>query len=487
CVDEPIGYRCECLAGYSGDGVECTDVDECETGADACAADAACTNTPGGYTCACAAGFAGDGVTCADLDECETGADDCSADATCTNLPGSYACACNAGFTGDGVTCADVDECDLGTDNCSEDATCANTAGSFTCTCDPGFAGNGVICSASCGDGLTTDPEECDDANEQAADGCSTCVLDPGFRCVGTPSVCASVCGDGLVVGDEDCDDGNSAELDGCTTACALECGDGAVNGLEAVTIEYLAADCFGLLLAVNGRDPIALPPGGCEDLCSPTIQTVEVTEPAFLSSFRHGDNTLAVTSYLTTLFGEEVYDYICAVEPQFCTYVGWVTLTARYRDIGSELVVAYDYEDGEDAELRNPDLCDAGAGIDAASTFPLPFIGVAGETCDDGNRESADGCSATCATECGNGVIDDAEQCDDGNGVSGDGCSASCFVEEMWSCRLQPSQCEIRPEYLTCQDRCGDLFGGACWCAPPCTEFGNCCDDFAEICGGDV
>jgi cysteine-rich repeat protein len=55
------------------------------------------------------------------------------------------------------------------------------------------------------------------------------------------------------------------------------------------------------------------------------------------------------------------------------------------------------------------------------------------GETCDDGNTESCDGCRADCSaveTGCGDGFICDDEECDDHNTSNGDGCSASCTVE---------------------------------------------------------
>ena len=57
-------------------------------------------------------------------------------------------------------------------------------------------------------------------------------------------------------------------------------------------------------------------------------------------------------------------------------------------------------------------------------------------EQCDDGNKTSGDGCSATCQNEspsnpiCGNGTLETGEQCDDGNTTSGDGCSATCQNE---------------------------------------------------------
>jgi len=61
------------------------------------------------------------------------------------------------------------------------------------------------------------------------------------------------------------------------------------------------------------------------------------------------------------------------------------------------------------------------------------------GEACDDGNTESADGCSADCYSKeiCGNNYVDVAlnEQCDDGNAESGDGCDAQCQMEANPTC----------------------------------------------------
>lgn len=83
------------------------------------------------------------------------------------------------------------------------------------------------------------------------------------------------------------------------------------------------------------------------------------------------------------------------------------------------------------------------------------------GEGCDDGNRTSRDGCSASCKVEtgwgclgspsscqklCGNGRIDARETCDDSNAIAGDGCNKSCKVESGWTCTGEPSQCERRP-----------------------------------------
>ncbi|EYF05541.1 DUF4215 domain-containing protein [Chondromyces apiculatus] len=56
-------------------------------------------------------------------------------------------------------------------------------------------------------------------------------------------------------------------------------------------------------------------------------------------------------------------------------------------------------------------------------------------EQCDDGNTNSGDGCSATCASEtarCGDGNIGPGEECDDSNTVAGDGCSPTCQIDEI-------------------------------------------------------
>ncbi|XP_072022656.1 thrombospondin-1-like [Amphiura filiformis] len=45
------------------------DIDECALSTDNCDANAACTNTVGSFTCACDAGYSGDGIICTDIDE----------------------------------------------------------------------------------------------------------------------------------------------------------------------------------------------------------------------------------------------------------------------------------------------------------------------------------------------------------------------------------------------------------------------------------
>ena len=57
CVNYASFGRCECAAGYTGDGFTCSDVNECLSGKAKCDPNAICQNTIGSHTCTCPAGF----------------------------------------------------------------------------------------------------------------------------------------------------------------------------------------------------------------------------------------------------------------------------------------------------------------------------------------------------------------------------------------------------------------------------------------------
>jgi cysteine-rich repeat protein len=120
------------------------------------------------------------------------------------------------------------------------------------------------------------------------------------------------------------------------------------------------------------------------------------------------------------------------------------------------------------------------GQALSAARSVTIRVIAVCGdglvygdEQCDDGNTQSGDGCSSTCALEpgwvcnasgqgctqtCGNGALDPNEACDDGNVSDADGCSVNCQLEDGWTCTTRPNG-----TINACAAICGDglVLGG--------------------------
>jgi cysteine-rich repeat protein len=102
-------------------------------------------------------------------------------------------------------------------------------------------------------------------------------------------------------------------------------------------------------------------------------------------------------------------------------------------------------------------------------------------EECDDGNQTDGDGCSSTCQSECGNGVLDAGEECDDGNNVAQDGCSEArdnevpsnylgCEIDPGYQCDNNgvapnpPSFCSIDTDsdgVIDAHDNCDDIPNG--------------------------
>jgi fibro-slime domain-containing protein len=85
--------------------------------------------------------------------------------------------------------------------------------------------------SSDCGNGMLDPGEQCDDRSNQGGDGCSsTCQIEPGWSCTGSPSVCArTVCGNGILEAGEVCDCGTDPTKlpTGCTGPNGLFNGDG--------------------------------------------------------------------------------------------------------------------------------------------------------------------------------------------------------------------------------------------------------------------
>lgn len=76
------------------------------------------------------------------------------------------------------------------------------------------------------------------------------------------------------------------------------------------------------------------------------------------------------------------------------------------------------------------------------------------GEECDDGNKNSGDGCSDCKVEKCGDGLLIGAEECDDGNTKSNDGCSAACKIERCGDGVVQSGE-ECDDGNLSTSDAC--------------------------------
>src|SRR5262245_23977263 len=71
-------------------------------------------------------------------------------------------------------------------------------------------------------------------------------------------------------------------------------------------------------------------------------------------------------------------------------------------------------------------------------STSSSGSSGPGGQDIADGGMDGSDGSAGLC----GDGKLAASESCDDGNLEDGDGCSATCTVEMGYNCVGQPAKC---------------------------------------------
>jgi cysteine-rich repeat protein len=97
----------------------------------------------------------------------------------------------------------------------------------------------------------------------------------------------------------------------------------------------------------------------------------------------------------------------------------------------GIAIALALLFACGGDDDGAPPPPADAGRPPDAGPPPPRCGNGIieAGESCDDGDADDTDLCTAMCrrTPHCGDGVTREGEVCDDGNRASGDGCASDC------------------------------------------------------------
>ncbi|XP_065179897.1 fibrillin-2-like [Sycon ciliatum] len=189
CVNTLGDYYCECKTGfmrsqdYSLHSRTCVDWDECD--AYQCSGLASCTNTYGSFHCgSCHHGYTGDGHNCTDIDECRDSAmNNCSSghgvgeNVMCFNIAGGFECRCARGYwlNPNKSSCVDIDECSAEM-ACEPYGSCTNTIGSYRCDCLDGAVQSGYQC---------VDRDECAE-EARFCDEKATCVnFFPGYTCDG--------------------------------------------------------------------------------------------------------------------------------------------------------------------------------------------------------------------------------------------------------------------------------------------------------------
>jgi len=204
CTASSESFSCSCQSGFSGDGLTCTDIDECLS-----INCPVCTNNLGSFYCSCPPGEYFDGNNCTAIDcssndpcvngscnatsnlcACDTGyggptcsinIDDCASDpcdrqhGTCVDGIGNYTCVCETGF--EGADCSqDINECESGMVYCDA---CSDTFGSYQCLCIPGRyqnSNNTQCLNISCASSPCKNGASCIEQN-----GTSICACAPGF------------------------------------------------------------------------------------------------------------------------------------------------------------------------------------------------------------------------------------------------------------------------------------------------------------------
>lgn len=338
------------------------------------------------------------------------------------------------------------------------------------------------VAAPICGDGYLSPglSEQCDDGDVATGDGCDDlCQVESGYACPGGGSCRAITCGDGYTDWpSESCEDGNTSPGDGCGSDCNVEPG-------------YLCD--FG---------PI---PAQCElraagDLCnnatvlSPALHSAEHTL-AGMTSDMLGCTGCPVTAWffvqqgageLSTIIVDAaafegdilLQDGACPRSDGGAGGPGEPGQSNHFAPDQRGYVISRN-DSGASRGLWFAILGGPGAGgfhLTTRTTAAGCGDGVigAGESCDDMNAASGDGCGATCQLEggafecpteggpcvpvaCGDGRLfqaraDGFEECDDGNGIDSDGCTA-CQIDAGTLCEGQPSVCTPAASGAVCSN----------------------------------
>lgn len=323
-----------------------------------------------------------------------------------------------------------------------------------------------------CTDGTACGPlETCDDGNFDNADGCnSSCQLE--------------FCGDGVIqdtIG-EACDDGNQIDCDGCDSNCTFSnvcsngiacslfgeaCDDGVgfcIFGYDELRPCIQQSDCGGVCQTgpeTGGRcfsnDDCGGAPdenecklsGGCGGMCSGGALNGEL---CILNSDCPGACTPITGQGDPCNVEADCAPGMLCNQNQICQLPTLNDPCEIDGDcgIGGVCIASNGCNAGNSDE--DPDTCRNSCVLpfcgDGVTDISTDTNGFGGETCDDANTTSGDGCDANCTpTGCNNGIVTDGEVCDLGPGmcvggtddgetcVTLDDCRGFCFDDPSVPC----------------------------------------------------
>lgn len=334
--------------------------------------------------------------------------------------------ACGDGFVDPGEECDDANADD--TDSC--------TSGCRFARCGDGIVWRGV--------------EGCDDANAVDGDGCRNhCAL--------------PTCGDGVVQAGEECDDANGDDTDGCTSRCFFaQCGDGFVHaGVEQCDGGPANAAVPALLVRQGSFSRVIHPLDVSADI---------VTFYAYASSSGHtglegpGKSELYLHRHLATgvlsLVTQHGIDQEATgldqpetdVAQRFLGLPAGVSVAVLddntkefFMDSSTTASGLWHFHQNTDGGALAGLAFPGNWQIDVTSTFgsaidtlrffdgdgtEIPLDLTATVTIIAQNVPAA--CRPDCTfPRCGDGTLDAGEACDDGNNLSGDGCAADCSATD--------------------------------------------------------
>jgi cysteine-rich repeat protein len=316
---------------------------------------------------------------------------------------------------GEGCDDGNALACDGCSPECVVEFGCGDGSACGAEECDDGNAGVCDGCSPACvlercGDGVLCAAlgEACDDANTDACDGCS-------------PSCGFEACGNGTLDCQEQCDDANTAACDGCTecridelawrddfeSESGLWTATGLWNRDTFRSVSPSHAWYYGQTFVRNYQT--VFPATNSGTLTSPPIDLgavsgVELAFSYFLETEHEPGVDLASVAISRDGFASDV-NVLAAQLPDQDEFAPRSFDLSAYA--GDVIQIRFGFETvDEDANHFEGFYVDD-ALVQAASG---PFCGNGlaaegcGETCDDGNAQGGDGCSASCQLE---GVTD--------------------------------------------------------------------------------